>query len=282
VGNLNTKSMKKILIMLVTLITASLVVAQNDYRTDFENNPNNRIRIEASPNSITIMGHDKNEIIIEAKLLPATNDQKAEVRKEEPSIRARGLKPLTSSGADNTGIGLTIDKTGNTFTVKGISKDAIGDSYILRIPNQVKLNINDISPWGKTVYHINDMIGELDINGLNSTFVIKNISGPVILKNTNGNVEIAFNKLSTERPSSLTTVNGFIDITLPGDAKADFKINAINGQAYSDFDIKVRESKGNSFLQQINIFNLTGSINGGGAPFNMSAVNGNVYIRKAK
>jgi hypothetical protein len=273
--------MKKISIIFITLFTANLVVAQNTYRTEFSNNPNNRIRIEASPNSITIVGHDKNEIIIEATL-PSTKEQETKERKEEPTVRSRGLKPLTSSGADNTGIGLTIDKTDDSFTVIGISKDAIGGSYVFRVPNKVKLNINDISLWGKTVYQINDMNGELDINGLNSTFVIKNISGPVVLKNTNGNIEIDFNRLSTEKPSSLTTVNGFIDITLPGDAKADFKINAINGQAYSDFDIKVGDSKENNFLRQINIFNLTGSINGGGAPFNMSAVNGNVYIRKGK
>src|SRR5690606_34356873 len=134
--------------------------------------------------------------------------------------RAQGLKPLTSAGADNTGIGLTIQKTDNKFTVVNV-RSSVSGKYIFKIPNKVNLTVNEIKPWAKSAYEITGLRGELNINALNSAFVIKNVSGPVVMQNTNGSIEIVYDKLAPEKPNSLTTVNGFIDITFPVDVKAD-------------------------------------------------------------
>jgi hypothetical protein len=276
--------MKKLTVIIALLVLSNLAMAQT-YRTSFNNHAGNVVKIEAASENITIIGHDKNEILIEAVL-----QQKGQEKPDKPqrpdrptSDRAQGLKPMTASGTDNTGLGLTIEKSENQFIVQNIAGHAVSGKFVFYIPNKVKLSINEIKPWSRSSYNLSGLSGELNINALNSGFVIKDISGPVVLQSTNGNIEVSFSRLVSDKPNSLTAVNGFVDITLPSNSKADIKINAVNGEAFTDFDIKSEPNKDAvPVFPNFNIFNLNGTINGGGVPFTVSAVNGNVYIRKGK
>lgn len=287
--------MKKIFIAGIATAIAVQAMGQNIYKTNFSNTPGNRVEIRAGSEEVIIVGHDRDEIIIETTVKPSSKPAPIAPRPHVQDLkmstersmnqddRAKGLKPLTPSGSDNTGVGLTIEKTDTYFTVMNVSSEMVEGKFVFRIPNKVNLTINEMKPWAESSYKISGINGELNVNALNSGFVISEVTGPVVMQNTNGSIEIAFNRLAPEKPNSLTTVNGFIDITLPGDAKADFKINAINGEAFTDFDIKTEAGKeGMPPIPHFKMFNMHGSINGGGVPFTVSAVNGDVYIRKRK
>lgn len=266
---------------------------ENTYKTTFSNVAENKIIINAAPEKVTIIGHNKNEILIRADKMAGDSEVEIEdspENRKESNQRAEGLKPLTSSGADNTGIGLAIDKTEKEFIVKDLSKQASDGSFTFWLPDKTQVIIHEIRPMSPAQYGIQGLKGELDIQTLNSEFLIRDVSGPVVVKSTNGNIEIIYSRdMIADKPNSITTVNGYVDITLPASAKANLEINAINGEAFSDFDIKNSEESPEksssipaSVRNKLHIFNLKGEINGGGVPFKISAINGDVYIRKAK
>jgi hypothetical protein len=83
-------------------------------------------------------------------------------------------------------------------------------------------------------------------------------------------------------------MNGNVDLTLPAVSKANLKMRTGNGGIYTDFDIQMPASSANTTtdhtgLRRIHVEkNVAGTINGGGAEFDLRSQNGNIYLRKAK
>jgi hypothetical protein len=77
-------------------------------------------------------------------------------------------------------------------------------------------------------------------------------------------------------------VNGFVDITLPTSAKLDLNLNTVNGEAFTDFDIDVKSDMPAMAIPNFEMTVMEGKINGGGIPFSISTVNGDIYLRKNK
>jgi DUF4097 and DUF4098 domain-containing protein YvlB len=91
---------------------------------------------------------------------------------------------------------------------------------------------------------------------------------------------------------SFSSLNGDIDVTLPGDVKARVKLKTDNGAVYSDFEVAVDASSRQPVVQE----NRSGKgkyrvqfdramyalINGGGPEIQFTTFNGNIYLRKAK
>lgn len=275
--------MKKLVVIISLIFAGQLILAQNEYKTELKNNSNSEIEIQIGSQNVTIIGHDKNEIIITTDFVGEYVDELVKQKKEIPD-RAAGLKPITASASDNTGIGLVVEKDENYFAVLKMSKNAKNKSYKFIIPNKAKLMINDIHAEVNTNYIISDFNGEMEINALNSSIEMKRISGPVVANATNGNVEIEFNKLTPNMPNSILSVNGFVDVTLPKETKADLQLHTVNGEAYTDWEIDVEQDASVSMpvVANMNMFNIEGTINGGGIPIEIQSVNGDIYLRKKK
>ena len=275
--------MKKLAISLMLVFTGNILLAQNEYKTEMKNDPESHIEIQAGTQEITIIGHEKDEIIITTNFAGEYIDEPTGQKKEVPQ-RAAGLKPISVSASDNTGIGLVVEKQENYFSVLKISKNARDKSYIFKVPNRVNLSINDIHAEINTTYIINDFKGEMEVNALNSQIKMADISGPVVANATNGNVEIRFTKLTPDKPNSILSVNGFVDVTLPGETKADLQLHTVNGEAYTDWEIDVDDeaSAALPMVANMNMFNIEGTINGGGIPISIQSVNGDIYLRKKK
>lgn len=113
---------------------------------------------------------------------------------------------------------------------------------------------------------------------------MENISGPVVANATNGNVEVVFNTLAPDKPNSFLSVNGYIDISLPKDVRADLQLHTVNGEAYTDWDIDVNKDASVALpvIADMNMYNIEGTINGGGTPISIQSVNGDIYLRKLK
>lgn len=86
---------------------------------------------------------------------------------------------------------------------------------------------------------------------------------------------------------AFTTYVGVVDITLPSTAKAGFKLKTESGDIYTDFDMKLEQSKPtkktdkreSGFTTLIDGW-ISGKINGGGPEFRIENHFGDVYIRK--
>ena len=275
--------MKKIWISVMLLLSSQMIYAQNEYKTSMKNTMESRIEIHVGSNNVRIIGHDKDEIVITTDFTGSFVGDPPQKQKQIPD-RAAGLKPITVSPTDNTGIGLIVDKSEKTFTVLKISKNAMDNSYSFYIPNKAQLSINDIHAQVNTTYIIESMQGEIEINALNSDITLNQISGPVVANATNGNVIANFSNMNMDKPNSFLSVNGFVDVTLPVKASADLQLHTVNGDAYTDWEIEVEKDATDSspVIPEMNMFNMEGTINGGGTPVTIQSVNGDIYLRKSQ
>jgi hypothetical protein len=273
--------MKKLAISLILVLSGQLILAQNEYKTELKNSPNSTIEIQVGSQTVQIIGHDKDEIIITTDFSGDFVDTPQGKKKEAPE-RAKGLKPLTADASDNTGIGLVVEKGEDYFSVLKLSNNARDNAYIFYVPNKAKLEVNDIHAQIETTYSIENYKGEIEIMALNSQVKISNVSGPVVANATNGNVEVVFSTLTPDKPNSFLSVNGYVDVTLPKNVAADLQLHTVNGEAYTDWDIDVDKdaSAAMPVIANMNMFNIEGTINGGGIPISIQSVNGDIYLRK--
>ena len=94
--------MKKLAISLVLMVSGYIVLAQNEYKTEIKNSPDSKIEIQVGSETVRIIGHDKDEIIISTDFVGEFVDSPKEKNKQKTPDRASGLKPLTMDAADNT------------------------------------------------------------------------------------------------------------------------------------------------------------------------------------
>ncbi len=201
-------------------------------------------------------------------------------RFEKPE-RADGLKSLYNSGAeDNTNIGLQVKMNGSVIEIVGASKQAEDAHYTFKIPKGVNLKINYRSHYAGDDIKVKNFSSELEVSILNPGIQLENVTGPVILNLTNGDIDIDFGTVNQNSPISLHATNGIIDITLPANTPANIAMSTINGEIFTNFDIDFdkKEKDGLSYIgggQKIN-----GKINGGGVDIKLKTINDNIYLRK--
>ncbi|WP_353480783.1 hypothetical protein [Haliscomenobacter sp.] len=246
------------------LLLTPATFAQKTFKKAFTGSaPKVSIVIERA--EIEISGYNGNEIQIEVEgTFPA------------PPERAKGLKPLNVA-EDNTGIGLEIKEAGGVMTVKKASYQE--GKYKIRVPNNADVKV-EVMDWHKSDLDIKDISGEVEIIGKSSDIKLTNVTGPIVSNTVTGNTEVIFTKVNQSKPCHISTINGFVDVTVPADTKAKLDMSTFHGEIYSDLDIKFasdEKSKGLSPLRR----NISGaSLNGGGVELTIKSINGDLYLRK--
>ena len=239
---------------------------RREYKTKLGNAPDRQVRIVMASSEVKIIGHNSDEVVVE------TNSFKA------PPARAQGLKALYNSAEDNTGTGLSVTREGN---VLNIVKAQRGDGkYIIRVPRKAAVSYTEAN-WNGGDFELADMDGQIELKLNNSRAELNNISGPVVANSTNGGIQVKFKSLNPNKPSSISVVNGEVDVTLPANSKANWKLRSINGEVYTDFDMALPKAK--TDLQKIAGTNtVEGKTNGGGVEMNIYTINSDIFIRKSK
>ena len=193
--------------------------------------------------------------------------------------KAAGLRSLSAMGPDNTGIGLNINQSGNTVTISGTHRNRDSTDYHFTVPANVKLRIN----YGG--FHSDDILvrgmrNEVDIKSQVGDLKLEDVTGPIIASTLSADINVVFSSLTQSSPSSISSISGDIDITLPGNSKGDFRLNSISGDVYTDFDFELVNNKSrNSFWPGTS---ASAQLNGGGVEFAVKSVSGDIFIRKAK
>ncbi len=239
---------------------------RREYKIKLGNTADRQVRIVMASSEIKIVGHNSDEVIVE------TNSYQA------PPARAQGLKALYNAAEDNTGTGLSVTREGNILT---ITKARKGDGkYIIRIPKKASVAYTEAN-WNGGDFELADIDGEIELKLNNSRAELTNVAGPVVANSTNGGIQIKFRNLNQQKPSSISVVNGEIDITLHATTKANWKLRSHNGEVYTDFDMALPKDK--TDLQKIAGSNtVEGKTNGGGVEMNIYTINSDIYIRKSK
>jgi len=249
--------------VLALCLTSKVLLAQ-EYKIQVENTKAGKLIINDFAGDFPVEGYNGNEIII-----TSTSSRFAKTPE-----RAKGLKAVYSKGTDNTGIGLRVEKNGSTITVESLLPIAQREVYKIKVPNNLALDIKSgCEFWSNiTIRNINN---EIEINNCNS-INIKAVSGPLVLSTISGEINVVLNGLNKDKPTSIASVSGNIDITLPAKTPADVEMSTISGSVYTDFDLTNPKDK----MQRIGGNNIKNSLNGGGAGLKISNVSGDIYLRK--
>jgi hypothetical protein len=247
------------------LLCLSATFAQKTFKKAFTGSAP-KVSIFIEKGTIEISGYSGNEIQIESEgSFPG------------PPERAKGLRPLYNNAEDNTGMGLEIKEAAGVMTVKKATyREA---TYKIKVPNNTDVKI-EIMDWQSGDISVKDISGEVEIVGKSSDINLTNVTGPVVSNTVNGNVEVIFTKVNQSKPIHISTINGFVDVSVPADTKAKLSMSTIHGEVYSDLDIKFPSSEKEDGLR-VYKRNLSGAtINGGGVEMTIKSINGDLYLRK--
>ena len=98
-------------------------------------------------------------------------------------------------------------------------------------------------------------------------------AGLTTAETVNGGIKATVGETGWSDPVKLKTVNGGINVSLPGDAAANVEAATVNGDIETDFPLTVKGKFGRRRIE--------GSIGGGGPLLEMETVNGGIKLDKA-
>lgn len=266
--------MKRIAIIFTALIFPIIMMGQTK---KFEYTPKVKGKVDITNllGEISLQNSGGNAIIIES-----------DFNMEKPD-RANGLK-LLGSAEDNTDLGVNINEENGIISIQGATRQVQNFKYKILIPTGMAVYLDYNSPFAKSDITIDSYTGSLEIKALNANVKITKSTGPFTINTISGNLEVVFDKLNQSEPTSLASINGFIDITMPASDKANFEISTINGNVYNNLDVKAPAKENDKDKDKLaygmDVMRMRGSnsytLNGGGQKVFLKTISGNIYLRK--
>lgn len=256
----------KLIITSIFLLVGSHIAFSQEYKVTVQNSRDEKLVLNDFPSDIQVEGYSGKDIILTSM----------DGRSGETPARAKGLKPIYAGGVDNTGIGLSAEKKGNVVTVQCLLPITKSGEYKIKVPDNIALRIKKGCERGGKVT-VQNMKNEIEINVCHS-IVLNNVAGPLVLSTISGDIDVAFTDVSKDKPISIATVSGRIDITLPSKTPMDLDMGTVSGNIYSDFDFDASDKQ----MRRIGGSTINTQLNGGGVDIKLTTVSGNIYLRKGK
>lgn len=231
------------------------------------------LKVSLQNGSVTVKGYNGAEALI------GTSGGRFSSRTRHPSNIPEGMHRI-----DNASMGLDVTEENNVINVVG---DNSTGHVTIQVPVQTSLVLRSVNGGAIEVENIS---GAIDANHTNGSIKITDVSGSVLANTTNGKVLVSLNKITPDKAMSFTSFNGTVDVTLPGDVKANVMMKTNNGEIWSDFDIKlsasgkppvVEDSRSSNGKYKVRLDRaMYGTINGGGPEMQFVTYNGNILIHK--
>jgi len=240
-----------------------------------------KLVVEGGTGSLTIRGYQGQDAIIEytGREIPGTNGRGRSGRKEPPP----GMHRIGESR------GLDITEENNTVRVN--SQTIFGGTardMVIQVPAQTSVNVKTMFGGSMTIENIS---GDIEAENFNGQVTINNASGSVVAHSMNGKILVSLDRVAADKSMSFSTFNGDVDVTLPADTKARFKMRTDFGDIFTDFDVKMeanaapvveeQKDKNGKSRRRVRVDGTqTGTINGGGPEMQFTTFNGRILIHK--
>jgi hypothetical protein len=217
---------------------------------------------------VRVMGYEGSEIIIEAQR-PGSIE----------SSRAPDTEGLRRIG--NSSMGLTAEEQGNVVSIR--AGGFLPTNLRIMVPRRTSVRASTVNGTEMTIENVS---GDHEISNVNGGITASDIAGTVIANATNGSVTISFTQVTPDSAMSFTTLNGFVDVTLPAETDADLRISANRGEILTDFDVEVqpsqvrvdREDDGGRVRVTVNQ-DVRATLGDGGPEYRFRTFNGDIVIR---
>ncbi|HEV8395953.1 MAG TPA: hypothetical protein VGQ37_16850 [Vicinamibacterales bacterium] len=232
---------------------------------------------------------------IEAHLLAGTITVRGENRRDvEVVIRGgESRRPGNERPAPPAGLrrltqtpGLEITEERNELKIESGSMRNGGANLELRVPLRTNLELGGVNGGTITVENVE---GEIEIVHVNGSIVLTNVAGSVVAGTQNGSLTATLSRVMADKAMAFTSFNGKVDVTLPANIRANFKMRSDNGDILTDFDVQLRQGgdkpsttrRGPGTHIEVNRA-IYGSVNGGGPEIELRSFNGTIYLRKGQ
>jgi hypothetical protein len=168
-----------------------------------------------------------------------------------------------------------VEQTASGLTIRGENnKDGWGERrgadvrqrVTLRLPRQIEFNASGIN--GRTL--VGEVDGPVKLSGINGRVEVAQARGYSEISGINGTVVMTIAQLG-ERGLRVSGVNGGVELRFADALNADLHVNGINGSVSADVPNVVVQGR-------VSRTNFNAQIGTGGAPINVSGVNGHVRL----
>lgn len=106
-----------------------------------------------------------------------------------------------------------------------------GAEFEIRVPRSTNLVIR--TEIGGDI-DVDGVEGDLDISCMNGEVTLRDVVSSAVVNSMNGEISASF-KRAPIKPVSLSSMNGEIDVRLPGDTKANLRMRTHNGSIRTNF-----------------------------------------------
>ena len=254
------------LLILLSMIWPGVAMSQDFEITPSGNSSELTISVEYLFAKLEIIGHDDKKVKIEADNYRGYPE------------KAKGLTPLSATGPENTGIGLSVSNEGNTVKISGAHRKADEGKYKIYIPRKARVFVNYNSFHNARGVLFRDLDGEIEVSSKIGDLVFEDVRGPIVASSLSSNIDVIIKELDQQSPSSFTSTSGDIDITLPAATKGDFEFRSVSGEIYTDLDFEFPNT--NDMKRLGGGSSADATLNGGGVKVSMRCVSGDIYVRK--
>ena len=182
--------MKKAIIALMIIFPSIIQMSAQDYSTTLSGENEYFLRLIDIDADIDILVQSGNDMEITAEGLP------------DPPEKAQGLRPLTKSGTDNTGVGLSMNIIHDIIELNG-GKSTRNLKYYLKVPDNVNIYVASSGFEEQRKVTISNVSKEIEVFTSSRDIVLKDITGPVIARTDRGDIEIIFQEVNQVSPMSI-------------------------------------------------------------------------------
>lgn len=162
----------------------------------------------------------------------------------ESSIAQKNRKP-TKPGAlrrlDNE-VSFELVEKDNTVVLSLAGDNPWGGhdaEFKISVPRAMSLNVKTDAGGDLAVTGVE---GDLEVNNMNGEVKLDGIAGAAVINTMNGEVRAIYAKVP-EKPISITSMNGEVDLRVPTATKANVRLRTHNGSILTDFSEEALQTK---------------------------------------
>ncbi|MFC3034012.1 DUF4097 family beta strand repeat-containing protein [Pseudoalteromonas fenneropenaei] len=231
------------------------------------------IKVAVLNGAVNVIGYQGEAVMVSADVKP--------LDKVQPSVAVSTDKPTELKKVKAATPAIILEERDNEVDIISLSREQTVNLTI-KVPNNSNLTVQ-VSKGGDI--QVSDVSGELELQNGQGAIIAANISGPIVAESGQQDIKVTFVNFEQRQPSSLTSHNGNIDVSLPANVKSDIRVQTYTGEVYSGLDTEfqaLEEVRNDDDGRQRVVIGgtMATKVNGGGQQLSLSTYAGNVFVRQ--